>query len=596
MIELQKAQGWERQHQHPMLALMDQPNPYYDGLLLQAATISDLTITGNAYWGKLRAKAGNVLELWWLPSTLVEPKWAEGRYLDYYEYRPGMQVIKFETTDIVHFRDGLDPSNVRKGRSPLASLFREIFSDHEAANMTASLLRNLGVPGLVIAPKGDSIVSTTAAQKIKEEFKQKFTGDKRGEPLVIGAPTDVTVMGFSPQQMDLKALRRIPEERITAVIGVPAIVAGLGAGLDRSTYANYSEARESAYESTIIPLQRMAASVIKRQLLRDYEPDLEQWRVGYDLSEIRILQEDKDKQAVRLDTMVRGGWLAVDDAQRLASVPVDKSQHIYLRGALVMEVPAAGMKSAGDVEGLKDYHWKRVDGRRTAYWRPVAEKVKRLYIAEGKLVSRAVGGIGNPADEAEKAIESGRGDWEKALIAIDLELMRDFAKDFVPNKSNGHGEHKDFLGLDPFEASVMGWLRTHATKAVKSILASNLDDVKRILQEGVSEGASHYQMASQIRDYYDDRSEWKAMRVSRTEVATAAGQAQQQSAEQSGVVKTKTWLSARDARVRDSHLEVDGETVSLGEHFSNGLDYPGDPGGSPEEIIQCRCVAIYNVD
>jgi len=594
MVSKYNKQAYERQYDHPMIKLMDKPNPYYDGLLLLAATIADWMMSGNAYWVKLRANMGNPVELWWVPSALIEPKWENQHYLDYYNYMPGYGTVRLASEDVIHFRDGIDPDNTRKGLSPLASLFREVFTDHEAANMTASLLRNLGIPGLIIAPKTEATVPPAEAEKLKEKFRQNFTGDKRGEPLVLGFPSEVNVLGYNPQQMDLKALRRIPEERISAVLGVPAIVAGLGAGLDRATYSNYAEARESAYESTIIPTQRLFNSVLKRQLLSEYESDIDNWLVSNDLSEVRILQEDKDRMATRLNTMVSGGWMAVDDAQRMAGAPVDDSQHIYLRSPLLMEVPARTSKALPGVETkaseeYKDAEWKRVDSRRVAYWQPVTEKILKLYMAEGRAIAKAVRATGNPLDNAEQALEAGREGWEKNLYAIDLEVMRDFAREFQPAKALKQT-------LDEFELFVTEWLKAHATKSITSILATNLEDVKSIIVAGVQEGQSHYTMANQLKQFYEDRSYWKAERVSRTEVGTATGKAQQVSAEQSGVVKTKSWLSARDGRVRDSHSFIDGETVTLDQHFSNGLDYPGDPGGTAEEIINCRCVAIYNVD
>ena len=53
----------------------------------------------------------------------------------------------------------------------------------------------------------------------------------RGKPHVSTAPIRIEQFGFSPEQMSLKDLRRLPEERISALLGIPAIVAGLGAGL-----------------------------------------------------------------------------------------------------------------------------------------------------------------------------------------------------------------------------------------------------------------------------------------------------------------------------------------------------------------------------
>jgi len=101
------------------------------------------------------------------------------------------------------------------------------------------------------------------------------------------------------------------------------------------------------------------------------------------------------------------------------------------------------------------------------------------------------------------------------------------------------------------------------------------------------------QIGQKIRDFYDDRSLYKAMRVARTEVSAAAGFGQREAAKQSGIVKIKRWVSSRDDRVRDSHQMMDGEERQLDEAYSNGLMYPGDPSGDPSESIQCRCTEAY---
>lgn len=59
--------------------------------------------------------------------------------------------------------------------------------------------------------------------------------------------------------------------------------------------------------------------------------------------------------------------------------------------------------------------------------------------------------------------------------------------------------------------------------------------------------------------------------------------------ESRGVVQKKVWMSTPDDRVRESHLEMDGEEVDTDEEFSNGLMYPGDPSGDPSEVWNCRC-------
>ena len=56
-----------------MLRLLETPNKYYSGVLQWMATIVDWVVDGNAYWLKVRNGVGRVIELWWLPSHMVEP-------------------------------------------------------------------------------------------------------------------------------------------------------------------------------------------------------------------------------------------------------------------------------------------------------------------------------------------------------------------------------------------------------------------------------------------------------------------------------------------------------------------------------------------
>lgn len=51
----------------------------------------------------------------------------------------------------------------------------------------------------------------------------------------------------------------------------------------------------------------------------------------------------------------------------------------------------------------------------------------------------------------------------------------------------------------------------------------------------------------------------------------------------------KTWLS-KSGNVRDAHLEVAGETVAVGDVFSNGAMWPGDPILPVKEVAGCQCV------
>lgn len=363
---------WKIVTGHPMSSLIERPNDFIAGPLMMEATAVDRHFNGNAYWLKVRdPRDGIVKQLWWVPQFMMEPHWPlDGtEFIDYYEYRPDPQrpKVRIETRDVVHFRKGLDPHNYRRGLSPVASLVREIFTDDEAANYTATLLKNMGVPAVVLWPtEANAVVEDP--DDVAEKYREKFTGDNRGGAMVMTGPTGVQILSFNPQQMNLRDLRRVPEERVSAVYGVAAIVAGLGAGLDRSTFANYAEARQAAYEECIIPDQRTMAGELEIQLLPDFVPDYEvhtdEWDVDFDLSDVRVLADDVDALWKRHSLAVSAGWETVATAKRATGQPVLDGDEVYLR-ALTVVATAAGtpVVEGTPIPGAK--MWARVEPKAT---------------------------------------------------------------------------------------------------------------------------------------------------------------------------------------------------------------------------------------
>ena len=575
---------------HPLTVLMNKPNPYYDGLLLQGAFIADLVISGNAYLLKVRSNAGRLVELWWCPSSMIAPKWPDTGdvFISHYDYMPGGQAIALDVRDVAHYRLGIDPTNLRKGRSPLQSLVREVFTDDEAANMTASLLKNLGVPGLVISPDKDT-VSPQDADAVKAYVKSRTTGDRRGEPIILGAATKVETFGFNPQQMDLRQLRKIPEERISAVLGVPAIVAGLGAGLDRSTYSNMAEARDMAYESGIIPLQRLVASQTKHSLLSEYTDDLTNYRVAYDLSEIRVLREDEDKLSARIIAQVTGGICKVRDAQRILSLPIDETQDFYLRAFSAMPVRSGESGGPEEADTTTDekaaplFGWterqRKARGESIAKEKDewieiVQKKIAVLYEQEEEAVIEALGSD-DPVKAAGDAVKNREGEWVKALEQISENIIEHFGKQ--PTKL-----FSAFLGR------VRRWIRANVAEETRQIMASNSEDIQAFIGEHIAEAYGTYDNIQDVRSFYSDTIGWKSKRIATTEVTRSSGYARNESAKDAGKRK-RVWVTMGDALVRDLHSAINGQSRPFGERYSNGLMFPGDPDGPLEEWLNCRC-------
>jgi HK97 family phage portal protein len=314
---------------HAMSQKVRRPNPYYSGMLLWQATLLSFNWNGNAYWRKIKNAAGQVLQLYYEPHWNMRPVRANANeFISKYQIWRDREWRDVAREDVVHFRYGIDPRNDMLGLSPLSSALREAYTDNEAARYAAIMFRNLGVPGMIVTPKNPDDDLTDSAPQLKAELKALTTGDNRGDPLVYSVPIDLAMPQNDPSKMDTRSNRKITEERISALLGVPAIVAGLGAGLDRSTFANMAEAREAAYEGNIIPTQAMFADELDIQLLTDFgNADTE--RTDWDYSKVRVLQDDENKKAEKWATLYQAGIVKRSAALADLGLPYDDTDEVY---------------------------------------------------------------------------------------------------------------------------------------------------------------------------------------------------------------------------------------------------------------------------
>jgi len=325
---------------HPVTQLFTRPNPYTSGSLLAHYIVLALNAEGDAYLLKSRNRQGRVVELVPLIPQYVKPRGNEKQLITHYEYfqkspdsTSANEFVVLPKTEVVHIRQGVNPNNHRKGFAPLKGVLREILGDEAAGQYAAALLHNMAVPGVVLSPKDDSMggPSQEEAESIAQIYKQKFGGSNRGAPMILTGAMDVKVVSWSPEQMNLNQLRRLPEERVSAVLGVPAILAGLGAGLEAATYNNTRELREFFTEQKLIPLWQTVANEITAQLLQsDFTAD-NKISCRYDLNEVRALDVDKGEVFKRMQTGVTGGWITVAEARKAVGLDFGPEHEVFLR-------------------------------------------------------------------------------------------------------------------------------------------------------------------------------------------------------------------------------------------------------------------------
>lgn len=122
------------------------------------------------------------------------------------------------------------------------------------------------------------------------------------------------------------------------------------------------------------------------------------------------------------------------------------------------------------------------------------------------------------------------------------------------------------------------------------------------IQDDLLERRTLVQMRRNVRKQFVDMRRYRVDRITNTVVVGAFEAGTLSAWQQAGLVTGKSWVSARDERVRGTHDVREHpelqNMIPLEQSFIVGgspLLFPGDPNGPAGEIINCRCTMAPHV-
>lgn len=322
---------------HPLPALLQKPSEYYNGNLLHQTLIMERFGVGhgNAY-AYIVLMDGEPAELQYLPAATVLPKF-DKQDNPYYEYQSKTGKEALPIGRVAHWRNGISPANPLLGVDPFRSVRPEIATDNIVTVYQYNAFKNGGVPPWIATPKSAKdgepafTMSAQAGKALKERIAE-FGG--RAEGISLPGAIDLHVLGFRPKDMVFGEAQRKAEERIAGAIGLPAIIAQLGAGLDRATFANGAEFRQAAWEDCVIPLQDEWAAELTIKLLPLFEDYQEDYYVTYDRSQVRALADDETAKEKGAALLYEKGVISRAEALRRIGVePLPGDENIFATDA-----------------------------------------------------------------------------------------------------------------------------------------------------------------------------------------------------------------------------------------------------------------------
>lgn len=306
---------------HPVLKLLNKPNPLQGGAELFQSLYAYRMISGNGYLQVAGPKDGAPLELHVLRPDRVSVIAGRDGLPAGYRYTVGERYTDFPIdrvtgrSRILHLKL-FHPLNDWYGLSPIEAAAYSIDQHNQAGAWNQALLQNGARPSGALVVKnreGESDkLSDEQYDRLRQQMDDQFSGaGNAGRPLLLEGGLDWREMSMSPREMDFIEAKNSAARDIALAFGVPPQLLGIPGD---NTYSNLAEARLALWEQTILPMVDMLCDALNNWLLPQYGGALE---LRYDTDGISALATRREQVWERVNN---AGFLSDEEKRQLVGL------------------------------------------------------------------------------------------------------------------------------------------------------------------------------------------------------------------------------------------------------------------------------------
>lgn len=564
-----------RERDHGLAKTIARPNAFTTRYRLIEALVSDLGIYFKALWLKVPNSTGGVALLR-VPPHLVSVK--GGLVPTEFKVNLGAKTLTLKPEQVVYFR-GYNPDSTLDGLSPLETLRRILAEEAASSEYREHYWKNSArMGGFISRPKDAPEWGEVARERFRAEFEALYSGaEASGRTAILEDGMEWKPGTFNSQESQYLEGRKLTREECARAYHVPLPMVGI---LDHATFSNISEQHKNLYQDCLGPWLTAITEEIDLQLLPEYD-DSEGIYTEFNIQ--AKLAGSFEDQVKALQSAVGAPYMTRAEARARMNLPDvggDSHQLVTPLNVLVggqasptdsapKSLPAPRAKAD---EGEIDPSLPKVRAQHEAKWTQV---LSAFFGRQRAAVESKLGAKRWKATALEDVFDAER--WDRELGGDLLALATATATVF--------GEYVAEQAEAEFDADAMAaFLAENVRIAAEEINATTAEQLTEALaaDDPKTEVAALFEIASTSR----------TEQIATSKVTTAANFGAAEGAQQAGL-DTKVWRT-NSGNPRSHHAALNGQVRKLGELFSNGMKWPGDPLGGADNLANCRCTVTFN--
>lgn len=634
----------KRIENHPLLDKLAQPNPEQSGTFFRKSIIGYFLIAGNAFiYANRAAKNGPPDELWTLPPDRVKPIPDQTRGIVGYQYEDWPAEKNPIPSNLISHIRTWNPEDPFFGMSPVQVAAIMIDQQTDARKWNLSLFQNfLKPPG---AWTTTALLSPNERSKLEARINEKMAGFRNaGKVPVLDGALKFEPSAVNPSEMDWKESMKFNAGSIANVYNMPPQLIG---DTSSTTYDNYEQAEVVSYTEFIFPTLDDVYDNWRGWLVPMYSDLANSGAyLYYDKESVevvqKVIQARKDAQADRANKMWMSGLGTLNECREKCGLePIGPDGDLFRFGAILVRKSSIGeyadqslttpaappspmpepitqpsptqppepenpdapkpdeqqknivsrSTKALDLKTAEEKaaYAQSVEATRQKYEKQYEKEIASYFENERNHVVLAIqsGAVGAAAGRAEGAVNDQSSKLQKILLSLYEDVAIDVGGQVTSSLSGKKA--MDFTGL--FGVGNAKLIINMISSKVQQIISTTISKLKSIFSDSAD-------ATKDIDSLYNDQFIPNRSGTIAEDIAVGASNwATVEVAKQSDKNLLQTWLSQHDDKVRPAHADADGQSVPVGKNFVVGgeeLAYPGDPAGSPENTIGCRCFVVLN--
>lgn len=581
--------------EHPFLDLMRNVNPFHNRFELWMLTDIFLESCGNSYWWLNKDAFGVPRAIWNIPAHWVKVVPSKDEFISGYvvEVPNKRPAVPLEEDEVIHFKFP-SPFDLFYGTSPvLGAAFGLDMNTHAKTWLINFFMNNAQPTGALVA---EDTLGEKEFKRLKDEWERRHKGSgKAGKIAFLTGGLKYQQIGSDLSKMKLEGITKDVRDEILACFGVPASKLGLVEDVNRAN----ADANDYTYQKdTILPRLLLIEEKLNEKLMPMFDPALV---VKFESP----VPEDREFRLKEQTEHIKSGYSSIDDEREIDGLEPYNLPETQTPLLPISVMPAGSEpESAGTNPGKAMTKEMAKTARRQRKWevfvavigpqeRIFGRVMREYFQLQHSEVMRAFNNYRSQKDTKapiDETILFNITEQKERLRGTSRPYIREA---YISGINLGNQDLGAGVDFDLIEPNIERAISTRINFFSEKVNESTLNLLRTQLTAANQAGESIQQVAKRIDKVFQFSEDFRSKRIARTEIVGGTNQGQLDAYLEAGV-EQKEWITARDERVRDSHM-IDGQVVDIADSFTTGLGshllHPGDrtSGAPAEDIINCRC-------